>query len=351
MEFPYPILVCDIGGTNVRIAEVAEPGGPLGPVSTFKTANFPGFADCVEQALTQSGAPPPRSILACGAGLVEQRRLHMTNAAWTIDGPQIAYRLSLSQGILFNDFEAQALALPAHRPDWLHQIGPNLPRQPGPQIVLGPGTGLGVAALRRDGGRFLPLASEAAHIEFAPATDEDAAIWPHLEHFHGRITAEALISGPGLARLHVARAAASRRDARARTSADIISAAVLDPTGQEADSVRHFWRLTGRFAGDMALVFLARHGVALAGGILPRIVGFLDATDFRRAFEAKAPMDHVLRNIPTWVVTAPDVVLAGLAAIAAQPSAYQIDYRRRAWRSAGAGQAACWDEGDWLSIV
>jgi glucokinase len=332
VEFPFPILVCDIGGTNVRLAEVAEPGGTLGPVTKFKTAAFPGFADCVEQALAQTGMARPRSILACGAGPVEQRRLHMTNAGWTIDGPQIACRLGLSQGILFNDFEAQALALPAHRPDWLHQIGPNLPCQPGPQIVLGPGTGLGVAALLRDGGHYLALASEAAHIEFAPATEEDSTVWPHLERSHGRLTAEALVSGPGLARLHAARAAASGLVPKAQTSTEIVTAALGDHDGLEADTVRHFWRLTGRFAGDMALVFLARNGVALAGGILPRIISLLDAADFRQAFEAKAPMEHVLQKIPTWVITAPEVVLAGLAALAAQPSAYQIDYRQRAWK-------------------
>lgn len=332
MEFPYPLLVCDIGGTNVRIAAIDEPGAPLGPVAKYKTARFPGFAECVEHVLGETGAVRPRSILACGAGPVARRRLHLTNAAWSIDGPQIAYRLGLSQGILFNDFEAQALALPAHRPDWLYLIGPNLQRQPGPELVLGPGTGLGVAALLREGGKYMPLASEAAHMEFGPATDEDAAVWPHLDRFHGRVTAEAVISGPGLARLHRARAAASARPDDRKTQTEIVDAALLDPNGAEADSVRHFWRATARFAGDMALVFLARNGVTLSGGILPRIISLLDPVAFRHAFEAKAPMEHVLRQIPTCVIMAPDVVLAGLAAIAAQPGAYQIDYHERAWR-------------------
>jgi glucokinase len=332
LEFPYPLLVCDIGGTNVRIAAVGEPGGAIGAMAKYKTAAFPGFSECVEHALHETGAARPRSILACGAGPVENRRLHLTNAAWSIDGPQIAYQLGLSQGILFNDFEAQALALPAHRPEWLYAIGPDLPREPGPQIVLGPGTGLGVAALMREGGKYMPLASEAAHIGFGPATDEDTAVWPHLARFHGRITAEAVISGPGLARLHRARAAAAGKPDEGMTPAEIVSGALLDKHGPEADSVRHFWRLTARFAGDMALVFLARNGVALTGGILPRIIDLLDAGDFRAAFEAKAPMEHVLRKIPISIVTAPDVVLAGLAAIAAQPGVYQIDYRERAWR-------------------
>jgi glucokinase len=332
VEFPYPLLVCDIGGTNVRIAGIEARDVAPGQVVKMRTADFPGFAECVEEALAQSGAARPRSILACGAGPVSERRLHLTNAIWSIDGPQIAYRLGLSQGILFNDFEAQALALPSHRPEWIRLIGPDLPREAGPQLVLGPGTGLGVAALVREGGKHLPLASEAAHIDFGPATDEDAAVWPMLERFHGRITAEAVISGPGLARLHRARAAAAGQPDPGIDQARIVSLALANRAGAEADSVRHFWRVVGRFAGDMALVFLARNGVALSGGILPRVLDLLNPDEFRRAFESKAPMQHVLRTIPTGVVTAPDVVLAGLAAIAAKPEAYQIDYTHRAWR-------------------
>lgn len=332
MEFPYPLLVCDIGGTNVRIAAIEEPGAGLSAVAKLRTADFPGFPECVEFALSQSGAAPPRSIIACGAGPVKERRLHLTNAAWTIDGPQVAYRLGLSQGMLFNDFEAQALALPAHRPEWLHRIGPDLPGEPGPRLVLGPGTGLGVAALVSEGGKFLPLASEAAHMEFGPASREDMAVWPELDRLHGRITAETVISGPGLARLHKARARALGLPDAGKSQTEIVTDALRDATSPEAETVRHFWRATARFAGDMALAFLARQGVALSGGVLPRIAALLDVAEFRATFEAKAPMEHVLRAVPTHLVTAPDVVLAGLAAIAARPHAYQIDYRLRAWR-------------------
>jgi glucokinase len=82
----------------------------------------------------------------------------------------------------------------------------------------------------------------------------------------------------------------------------------------------------------MALVFMARGGVTLGGGILPRILSLLDARDFRAAFEAKAPVAAVVRAIPTDLVTAPEAVLAGMAAIAAAPGRYSIDYARRNWR-------------------
>ena len=205
MEFPYPILVCDIGGTNVRISAVAAPGSELATLARLKTRTFPGLAECIEKAVEDRPDLKPRSVLACGAGPVSNRRLNLTNAPWGIDGPALADRLGLSQGLLLNDFEAQALALPAYRDDWVRRIGPAKLPHAGVQLILGPGTGLGVAALVETDGRFLPLASEAAHASFGPGDAEDERVWPHFERVHGRITAEAVISGPG-SRVFITRA-------------------------------------------------------------------------------------------------------------------------------------------------
>ncbi|MDB5597644.1 MAG: Glucokinase [Hyphomicrobiales bacterium] len=332
LEFPYPVLVCDIGGTNVRIGAVAHPQAALKPVARLKTGAFPGLAECVGHALVGHPDLLPRSMLACGAGPVAHRRLHLTNARWTIDGPALAERLGLAQGLLLNDFEAQALALPAHRGEWLHRIGPSSPAEPGPQVILGPGTGLGVAALVLSDGRFLPLASEAAHMELGPSTPEDDEIWPHLDLFHGRITAEAVLSGPGLVRLHKARQIAAGMPYDGLDGVGIVTRGLAVADGPEARTIRHFWRIAGRFAGNMALTFLAHGGVTLAGGILPRILGLLDENAFRTAFEDKAPLQNVVRCIETRLLIAPDAVLAGMAAIAAHPDRYMIDYPARAWR-------------------
>ncbi len=325
MEFPHPLLVCDIGGTNVRMAWVDEPAATPRLLSPRLTAGFPDFDTCVEQALAELGGPRPRSMLACGAGPVVGRHLHLTNARWTLDGPQIAYRLGLSQGLLLNDFEAQALSLPSHRAEWLVGIGGVAPSK-GLRLILGPGTGLGVAGLLFDGGRHLPLPSEAAHAEFGPVSAEDFEIWEHIERAQGRVSAETLVSGPGLVRLHQART-------KIRLSGpDIVQRARLDARGDEAMTLRHFWQLVARLSGDLALTFLARGGVTLSGGILPKILPFLDAAAFRQTFEAKAPMDGMARSIATDLLIAKDAVLTGMAAIAARPQAYLIDYEARAWR-------------------
>ncbi len=330
MDFPYPVVVCDVGGTNCRIAGQAIPGGPLVALGSLKTADFAGLAPAIRSVTSDTFRP--RSVIACGAGPVEDGRvLKLTNAPWIMEGPRIARDLGLSAGLLLNDFEAQALSLPALRPEWLHPIGSPTGALGGVQAILGPGTGLGVGGLIEAGGRLVPLASEACHIGFAPEGADEDRIWPHLEKAHGRITTESVLSGVGLERLHRARLAAAGQAPGRLTAAEVTSAALADPRSAEAETIALYWRLIARFAGDMAITFKATGGVTLAGGILPRVVSLLDPVAFRTAFEAKAPVNRLAESIPTQLIVHSDSVLGGMAAIAERPERYALDYKLRAW--------------------
>ena len=331
LHFPFPVLLCDIGGTNVRVAEARAPDEAVRASVHTETHQHPGLAEAL-QSIAAQWPERPHSLIVCAAGPLQGRRLKLTNAEWTIDGPEIADALDLEQGLLLNDFEAQALSLPALLPEWTHEIGSVPALQGGLRLVLGPGTGLGAAALADIDGRFLPLATEIGHTDFGPTNAEEAALWPHLERVEGRITAESVISGPGLVRLHKARAEARGVLAEPGDGVVIVDRA-LAGSSEEIETVRLFWRLVARLTGDLALTFMASGGIDLAGGILPRILDLLDPAEFRRAFEAKAPLAHVVRAIPTRVITNGAGVLAGMAALAAEPDRYVLDYAGRCWRA------------------
>ena len=331
MDFPFPVVVCDVGGTNCRVAVKDRPDASVRVVAHLRTADFDGLADAVAHAAGVEGVVP-RSVIACGAGPVDGKHLKLTNAAWVIDGPAMASALDLSQGLLLNDFEAQALSLPALRPEWMHGIGPDIPADRGPQAILGPGTGLGIACLVEAGGRYTALASEACHTGFAPETAEEALFWPYLDRAHGRITTESVLSGVGIERLHRARMAALGRPVPFATPAEVTARALVDRGSDEADTLASYWRLIARFAGDVAITFKATGGVTLAGGILPRVTDLLDPAAFRDAFEAKVPVEALARRIPTRLILNGDSVLEGMGAIAADPDAYALDYDRLAWR-------------------
>lgn len=331
MQFPFPALVCDVGGTNTRVGVVRGRDAHLDVLARLHTRDHHSLVAALSSVVATM-AEAPRSLLVCAAGPVRGRRLALTNADWVLDGPEIADALGLEQGLLLNDFEAQALSLPVLADTALDVIGPALPHGTGPRVILGPGTGLGVGALIESEGRFLPLASEAGHIDLGPASEAEAVIWPHLERVHGRITAEAVLSGHGLVRLHHARLAVEGARSGVRDEIALVADATANRASAEADTVRLFWQLVARFSGDIAITFAATGGVTLAGGILPRIRTFLDASAFRAAFEAKAPVDGLARIIPTALIIDSNTVLPGMAAIVRAPERYAIDYAARVWR-------------------
>ena len=328
--FPFPLLLCDIGGTNMRFSHVERPGSALRPLGALATSEWPGLAEAAAFEMRRH-ALEVRSLVVCAAGPVAGRGLRLTNASWAIDGPDVAECLDLRQGLLLNDFEALAFALPSIEAADVRSIG-DRPPQAGTRIVLGPGTGLGVAALADNGDGYLVLPGEGGHIDFGPKTAEEAAFWPFIDASLGRISAEWLISGPGLSRLHSARLASKGQAPGEFDPAVVVNLANSDHAGVAAATVRLFWRLMARVAGDMALTFLAKGGVTLAGGVLPKIANFLDETAFRAVFESKAPMQPLLAGMPVRLLMEEAVVARGMAAIAANPDAYAIDYGARCWR-------------------
>ncbi|WP_245411956.1 glucokinase [Methylocella silvestris] len=332
MDFPFPIMLCDIGGTNARFALKSAPGASLLPGPPIKTADYPSFEAALSTAFLGFAAKP-RSVIACAAGPVFGRSAKLTNAAWEIDGEAVARELSLDQGLLLNDFEAQALTLPVLEHDWTTHIGPPVEATPGVRLVIGVGTGLGAAALVEVEGRYLALASEAGHVDFAPVGAVEAAIWPHIRMSdQGRISAETILSGHGIARLHQARCAAAGLTPPALDEIGVVRDALAAPDGEEARTLGLIWMLVARCAGDLTLNLLAKGGVTFSGGVLPRLTAFLDPAQFRARFEDKAPFGEMMKQIGTRLVIANEVVLPGMAAVAVDPDRYIIDYATRAWR-------------------
>jgi glucokinase len=177
--------------------------------------------------------------------------------------------------------------------------------------VLGPGTGLGVAALVPVDGRWQVLASEGGHASFGPQTPDELEIFAALLHEHGSISAETILSGPGLPRL--------LRAVDPRSQALTPEAVVANALAGEAAallSVQLFVQLLGRFAGGLALTFKAVGGVYIAGGVVSRLGKLFDAQAFRAAFDAHPPYQELLASIPIWMMTRSEPGLLGCAVLA-----------------------------------
>ncbi|CAH1659889.1 glucokinase [Chelatococcus asaccharovorans] len=318
----YPVLISDIGGTNARFAILPAAGAPARFLAKRPTADHADPSGAITAALQPYTGERPRTALLAVATRVAAPIVHLTNAAWTIDAERIGRDFGMDRVVIMNDYVPVAVALADPPPGFAQPLGPALPGNGGLRLVLGPGTGLGAAALVPIGARFAVLPTEAGHVEFGACDADEFAFFPLLERVHDRLTSEGVLSGPGMLRLY--RALAQQRGTQPvyATSAAIIAHATVASDDLATDTLRLFARLLGRFAGDLALILSATGGVFIGGGIAPRMIPALRHGEFRAAFDRKAPFADVVRGIPTSVIVDPEPGLTGLAAYAAAPGRF-----------------------------
>ena len=307
------ILCADIGGTNARLA-LAEPGTtePLAE-RYFLCADYADFESVLADFLAATGARIAAGCLAVAGPVSDDgRRARLTNLPWTIDCDALAKRFAIGHLVLANDFAAAAMGVTVTPAEMLITLQNGKPVPTAPRLVVGAGTGLGMATLVWQDDHWRVLPGEGGHMGFAPLDEAQEQVWRVLRAEHGRVTAERVVSGPGLATIHrilageslsptgITEKALNDKDAAARLSLDVFLAAY------------------GAFAGDMAMGSLARGGVFLAGGIAGKLLSILPDSPFLAYFNDKAEHADIVRAMPVHVAVDPALGLRGAACLAGQ---------------------------------
>lgn len=312
-------LVADIGGTNVRFG-LAKAGTPLQVLARARIADYPSIVEAIIDLVHDKAGVRPEAAIFAVAAPVDGPTVKLTNGPWCIDAKAISRPCGLKRVIIINDFEAQALALPVLGSKDLAAVGNGTIAPEATKLVVGPGTGLGCAALINAGG-WRPIGGEGGHVERNPLTPRERQFWPHIEREGERVDAEQILSGPGLVRLYRALARADGHPAEMETPEAVLKAGhVGHPLALEA--LEHFAVQLGRYAGDLALVFMAHGGVYLAGGLALRMASFLARSGFRAAFDDRLHFRDLLSGFAVHVVIHPEPGLAGLAGLVEQPGRY-----------------------------
>jgi len=312
-----PVLLGDIGASNARFAVLSK--GVVGPIRYFSVADFPRFIDVIEAFWKHERGPRTarRAVLAV-AGPVEADRCVLTNCPWTVDAQELRAAFDLAAVRVCNDFEAAALSLPHLTDADLYRLGGGAARRDAPMVVLGPGTGLGVAGLVQGAQGPVVIACEGGHATMAGTSRREDAIIDHLRGEFGHVSTERVVSGPGMENLYRAVVAVDGVAAPQRDAAAITKAALDGSCPTAAAALELFCAMLGTFAGNVALTFGAHGGVYIAGGIAPRITSFLARSQFRARFEQKGRFRGYLEAIPTSVVVHPAATFVGLQTIAAR---------------------------------
>ena len=289
-------LLADVGGTSTRLGLALDGRFDPDSTQTFRNAGFTGLAEVLERYLSHHPITPT-ALCAGVAGPVRGGTAQLTNLDWFIDSADLA-RVTGAQDVrLINDLAAQGYALDDLDPTYITQlIDGTTPPPDSARMVMGLGTGSNIAVVHRTPrGLFVPPA-EAGHSSLPHCDGATGALIATLAGKVAHRPLEALLSGPGLVRLH------AHLSGDTLTPDQIIAAHLAGDAGA-CTSLTAFARLLGNVLGNLALNHLPMGGIYLIGGTARAVAPFLVPLGFEESFTAKGPYSHIMQDIPVSLVT------------------------------------------------
>lgn len=307
------LLAGDLGGTKtlLALARADADGIHILHEQRFASGDYGSFEDLLNAFLEPLDIPASAACFGL-AGPTDGHTAQLTYLPWHLDGAALARRFRLGKLSLINDFVAAAHGIDQLQPGQLRLVQPGQPREHAPRLVIGAGTGLGVAGLLWQDGRYQPVPGEGGHGGFAPQNAQQMELWRHLFARSGRVTAEDVLCGEGIRQLYVFLGGESKSPAS-------IGEAAINGRDPRATQALDLWlALYGAFAGDQALNWLPHGGIYIAGGLASKLMPHLRLKPFIEAFRAKREHRSLVETFPIHLVLEERLGLLGALANARQ---------------------------------
>ncbi|MCE0801826.1 glucokinase [Buttiauxella sp. S04-F03] len=306
-------LVGDVGGTNARLALCNVENGDITQAKTYSGLDFPSLEAVVVHYLKEHSVSVTDGCIAIACPITGDW-VAMTNHTWAFSTAEMKKNLGFEHLEIINDFTAVSMAIPMIKDEHLIKFGGGEPIEGKPVAVYGAGTGLGVAHLVHVDKRWISLPGEGGHVDFAPNSEEEGIILEELRTEIGHVSAERVLSGPGLVNLYRAIVKSDGREPQGYKPKDITERALEDSCTDCRRALSLFCVILGRFGGNLALTLGTFGGVYIAGGIVPRFLEFFKASGFRGGFEDKGRFKEYVQSIPVYLIVHDQPGLLGAGA-------------------------------------
>ncbi|MEP7131320.1 MAG: glucokinase [Sphingomicrobium sp.] len=312
------IAAADIGGTHARFALADIDGGrvlSLDEPVKLHTSDHASFQLAWQEFGRRKGIDLPAELAIAFAGPIGGEVLKLTNNPWVIRPHLMKERLGVDRFTIVNDFGAVAHAV-ATLPDedFWRLCGPDRPLpEEGVISIVGPGTGLGVAALLKKPDFYEVIETEGGHVDFAPLDKLEDRILSQLRRNFRRVSVERVASGRGLWNLYEALGAIEKKPLTFHDEKELWVAAAAGTDSLANAALDRLCLTLGSVAGDMALAQGA-DAVVIAGGVGLRLADHLPNSGFRDRFIAKGRFERRMDDMPVKLITYPEPGLFGAAA-------------------------------------
>ncbi|MEP4052174.1 MAG: glucokinase [Litorimonas sp.] len=309
-------LVGDVGGTNCRLAlaeRTASGGIELHHSERYAVEEYETFNDVVASYLETFNVQPKQGAFAF-AGPKFDDEIRMTNLNWIVSEDELRKKFGLKTAVVLNDFVAMANGATVIPDDGFDVLIEGKVDYTKPVAVLGPGTGMGLSCIL-PGKPVRIIPTEGGHTAFAPGSELERDVLAYWSSRLSFVSAEALLSGPGLVRLHTAICAIMDAPDHNLTAPEIVGAAELDKSSVARITVTQFCSMLGGFAGNVAVTQGASGGVVVGGGVSRHIAKFIPGSEFASRFKDRGPGSWYVKDIPVRLIQANFVPLYGAAAM------------------------------------
>lgn len=279
-------IVCDIGGTNTRIAR-SDGLKQLSHLCYEATERCASLPETLRRYWLQFD--DQESLLGAAiaaAGRPEHDSVTLTNRPLTIYREAVSAKIGGSPVTLFNDLEATAYAVPLLAAEELLPVVAATNVTAGPRLIVNVGTGFGAALLIQTAGGWQAIPTEAGHMTLGACVPR-SGIEPNARK---ALAVEDQISGLALS---------------TATNFSI----------NRGSFSSEFGELFGAVCGNLVLATGAWGGVILCGSVAAAWCRTADFKSFTAAFRDKGRMAKRMERVPVSEIVLPDPALIGLTSV------------------------------------
>ena len=320
-------LCIDAGGTSIRLALVNEDHHIIVKkkysISSFDggEVGFLAAIDAFLQDVKDIGEPAHiEELIASVSGPVRNGKVQFTNIDWQVSESMVYdnFKTVLSPTAtvtLINDFEALAYGLAALEAESTVSVYAR-EGYGDTRIVCGPGTGLGLAALKEKNGRLVVIPSEGGHQCFPVETSTEREIREYI--MEDWVSYEHILSGQGLQLLFSFFCQKTNVQYVTEQSPEEIIGLYKSGNVAAKKALEAFAYSLGAFCGNMVLALGATGGVYLWGGILKSFPPEMLKNNMVRRFQQRGRAAGYLADVPVYKIVSNEVALRGCSIYSAE---------------------------------
>lgn len=319
------VLICDIGGTNVRFGLYTE--GQKDNVNfdgKYKCDEFTSFESAVLHYLEGKKLKPTLCVIGAAGNIDEYNgEVLTTNTPWKASVSKLKAKCPYFKHVrLVNDFALQGWALSELTSDQYRSIikkDTPMTLTQGQVVIIGPGTGLGTCLILQDGKHPQTIyTSEAGHstmphVDFGNKADneDNASLLRILKEYYATkgqtpIT-EHIVSGTGISNVYHAfkdgkiptekseRVPSEKIEELAKGNAE----KGIKPDETALKTFKFFNAYLGAHAGSMAATTKTQK-IFFCGGLMASdwvIKQLEESKDFKKQFVSRAGMTEAMKTV------------------------------------------------------